>query len=119
MARAGLGVPCFTTYGENIAGKVLKQLKLSLQPCVHDVQVIWDDGASSVINNEIESCQAPSKIPPVYDGSRLLVYKVWNKESNLGDNVKIIAKTPEGNLSSEVKIDKESYIEGNLIHKLF
>eukprot|EP00092_Neocalanus_flemingeri_P030787 GFUD01033440.1.p1 GENE.GFUD01033440.1~~GFUD01033440.1.p1 ORF type:complete len:808 (-),score=279.18 GFUD01033440.1:316-2739(-) len=116
MARAGMGTHSFTTYGENIAGKVLKQLKQSLQPCVHDVQVDWGQGAGGA---ELESCQAPLKTPPVYDGSRLLVYKLWDKAGSVGEKVTITAKTPEGELSLDVKIDKDSFSEGDLIHKLF
>merc|ERR1711892_329142 len=115
MARVGKGVPSFTTYGENIAGKVLKQLKQSLQPCVHDVQVNWTEveGAAG------ESSQAPLRAPPVYDGTRMLLYKLWSNDGGVGEKVTITAKTPEGNLSLDVKIGKDSFIEGQMIHKMF
>eukprot|EP00090_Calanus_glacialis_P006199 TRINITY_DN14861_c0_g1_i2.p1 TRINITY_DN14861_c0_g1~~TRINITY_DN14861_c0_g1_i2.p1 ORF type:complete len:655 (-),score=152.05 TRINITY_DN14861_c0_g1_i2:36-1769(-) len=116
MARAGMGVASFTTYGENIAGKVLKQLKQSLQPCVHDVHVDWGQGASGEV---IECCQAPLQAPPVYDGSRLVVYKLWDKEGSVGDKVTITAEKPEGQMSVEVDIEADSCIEGDLIHKMF
>jgi len=115
MARVGKGVPSFTTYGENIAGKVLKQLKQSLQPCVHDVQVSWAEGQSA----GIESSQAPLRAPPVYDGSRLLLYKLWSNDGAVGENMTITAKTPEGNLNLDLKIGKDNFIEGDVIHKMF
>ena len=54
MARAGMGVASFTTLGEKIAGKLLKQLKQSLQPCVHDVNIDWGEGT----NGGAIDCQA-------------------------------------------------------------
>jgi len=115
MARVGRGLPIFTTYGENIAGKVMKLLKQSLQPCVHDVQIKWTSGEAL----DIESSQAPLQAPPVYDGSRMLIYKLWGTTGGVGEKVTITAKTPEGNLSLDVKIDKESFVEGEIVHKMF
>eukprot|EP00090_Calanus_glacialis_P005452 TRINITY_DN14219_c0_g1_i3.p1 TRINITY_DN14219_c0_g1~~TRINITY_DN14219_c0_g1_i3.p1 ORF type:complete len:804 (+),score=256.05 TRINITY_DN14219_c0_g1_i3:133-2544(+) len=115
MARVGRGVPSFTTYGENIAGKVLKQLKQALQPCVHDVQVNWSPGQGA----DTESSQAPLRAPPVYDGSRMLLYKLWSKAGGVGEKVTITAKTPEGNLSLDILLGKDSFIEGEMIHKMF
>ena len=71
--------------------RVGKQLKQALQPCVHDVQVKWMPGQRA----ETES----SKAPPVYDGSRMLLYKFWSKAGGIGEKVNITAKSPEGNLS--------------------
>jgi hypothetical protein len=109
-------VASFATYGEKIAGKVLKQLKQSLQPCVHNVQIDWgrvdaDDGA--------DCCQAPVKTPPVYDGRRMLVYKLWEKEGSLGEKVIISAEKPEGKMTVEVNIEANCIVEGDLIHKMF
>eukprot|EP00092_Neocalanus_flemingeri_P009192 GFUD01009893.1.p1 GENE.GFUD01009893.1~~GFUD01009893.1.p1 ORF type:complete len:803 (+),score=226.34 GFUD01009893.1:227-2635(+) len=115
MARAGMGVPSFTTYGENIAGKVLKQLKQSLQPCMHGVQIDWGTQAGG----EGLECQAPHHTPPVFDGSRLLVYKLWDKADSLGEKVTIKAEKPEGQLCIEVKVDMDSVLNGELIHQLF
>ena len=75
--------------------RVGKQLKQALQPCVHDVQVKWMPGQRA----ETESSQAPAQAPPVYDGSRMLLYKFWSKAGGIGEKVTITAKSPEGNLS--------------------
>jgi len=115
MARVGRGLPIFTTYGEDIAGKVMKLLKQSLQPCVHDVQVKWTSGEAL----DIESSQAPLQAPPVYDGSRMLLYKLWGSTGGVGDMVTVTAQTPEGNLSLDVKIDKDSFVDGEIVHKMF
>ena len=49
----------------------------------------------------------------------MLVYKLWNKAGSVGDKVTITAKTPEGELTLDVKINKDSFVEGDLVHKLF
>jgi len=104
MARAGKGSAVFATEGEDIASKVLRQLKYSLTPCISNIKVDWGDGTT---NNQqlfttpvmettktllgygkpvkqepkkiILETQAPVIVPPVYDGSRLLLYKMYKK----------------------------------------
>jgi len=114
MARAGMGTSAFTNYNENISGKVIKQLKDALQPCIFDVELNWGNDQSA-----LEFCQAPSQIPPLYDGTRMLVYRMWEENTKLADKVMIVAKTPEGDLSEEVKIETSSIIEGDMLHTMF
>merc|ERR1719450_166326 len=115
MARAGMGTSVFTDFNENISGKVVKQLKDALQPCIFDVKLDWgNDDASS-----LEFCQAPMKIPPLYDGTRMLVYRMWANETELKDSVRITAKTPEGELSEEVKMNPEDFGQGEIVHRMF
>jgi len=114
MARAGMGTSAFTNYNENISGKVIKQLKDALQPCIFDVELNWGNDQSA-----LEFCQAPSQIPPLYDGTRMLVYRMWEENTKLADKVMIVAKTPEGDLSEEVKIETSDIIEGDMLHTMF
>ena len=114
MARAGMGTSVFTNYNENISGKVIKQLKDGLQPCIFDIELDWGADESAK-----DYCQAPNKVPPLYDGTRMLVYFLWGENTKLANNVKIIAKTPEGDLSESIKINTEDNIEGEMIHKMF
>ena len=53
------------------------------------------------------------------EGSRMLLYKLWGKEGGVGEKVTMTAKTPEGNLCLDVKIDKDSFVEGEMVHKMF
>ena len=41
MARAGRGTAAFTTQGEAITPKVIRQLRAGLQPCISEVSVTW------------------------------------------------------------------------------
>ena len=93
-------------------GQVVRQLKEALQPCVHDVQLDWG-GAGA------EHCQAPALVPPLYDGSRLLVFRLWGPGTSLGDTVTITAHTPEGELAESVQLGAEAWVEGELLHRMF
>ena len=60
MARAGKGTAAFTTQGEPITSKVIKQLKNGLQPCISQVLVKWGrandfEGSGDVEKEVIET----------------------------------------------------------------
>ena len=56
----------------------------------------------------VEHCQAPGLIPPLYDGTRLILYKLWESQARLADRVRITARTPEGDLREELENSEES-----------
>ncbi len=117
MARAGLGTSEFTTEGEMIAPKVIKQLKHCLQPNLKDVTINWGNDVD--INN---SSQAPSKIPSLYSGSRVQIFRIVNNNStiipaSIKISAEIVAEGEEG-FDEEVTVD-ESSLEGTLLHKMF
>ena len=117
LARAGLGTSEFTTEGEMIAPKVIKQLKHCLQPNLKDVTINWGNDVD--INN---SSQAPSKIPSLYNGSRVQIFRIVNnKSTNIPTTIKIsadvVAEGEEG-FDEEVTVD-ESGLQGTLLHKMF
>ena len=120
LARAGRGTAEFVSDGEIISSKVIRHLKLGLQPCLHDVEIDWGDEEGE--GGEVQFCQAPRLTPPLYDGTRLVLYKLWESQTKLAEKVKISAKTPEGDLVEELEITEESYSLGNhgdLVHKMF
>merc|ERR1712142_318674 len=145
IARAGKGTAAFTTQGEPITSKVIKQLKNGLQPCISQVLVKWGrandfEGSGDVEKEVIETkktlfgfgktvkkikpkfaiqSQVPSKIPPIYDGSRLIAYKILDGNIEANDEVTVKAKTPEGDLEVTLKLSKDNMIEGNCVHQLF
>ena len=118
LARSGRGTAQFVSEGENIASKVVRQLKLGIQPCLHDVKIDWGDREGEG-EGGVQFCQAPHITPPLYDGTRLILYKLWEQQTKLADKVKISAKTPEGELMEELEISEESYSQGDLVHKMF
>jgi len=142
MARAGQGTSMFTSQGEQITPKIMQQLKHALQPCIADVQVKWSKEenfqGSAEFQVEIETKktlfgfgkpkekakftiknQVPSQIPPIYDGSRLVLYKQLDKNYDVGDEITIKAKTVAGELKHTFNVTSDSFIEGKSLHQLF
>ncbi len=109
MARAGGGTAVFALSEEDIRPIVTSQLQNALQPAISKVTVEWMDDApvqplqlqEGPVMPELEKKktllgymkpkvqngvpiegQAPLAIPPVFDGSRLLVYKLFGQEEH-------------------------------------
>jgi len=145
MARAGMGTSAFTTQGEPLTAKVINQLKNGLQPCISEVFVKWGktndfEGGGDTEIEIVETkktlfgygkatkkitkqftmqSQVPSKIPAIYDGSRLIAYKLLDKNIEVKDEIIVKAKTPEGDLEVSLEVCKDSFIDGNSVHQLF
>lgn len=139
IARAGQGTYAFANVGESLTGKVVAQLRHALQPCITEVKVDWGvvgDGDSQGVEIEtkrtlfgfgkpkkkcvsVPKTQAPGQVPAIYDGSRLLVYKLLPQALPSGASVKITAMTPEGKLDLSVPLDKNNLIYGDFLHKLY
>ena len=145
MARAGMGTSAFTTLGEPIAPKIINQLKNACQPCISDVSVKWGknsiaEGAGEVSVEIVETkktlfgcgkprkenetqflihSQVPSRIPTIYDGSRLIAYKLLDETMDINDEITVKAKTTEGDLEAKLAICKDSFIHGDSLHQLF
>jgi hypothetical protein len=127
----------------------MTQLKNAMQPSVSEVVVTWEgivNESDSIVaeNPELEMTktllgfmkpkktgksegkkvfslhgQAPLQIPPIYDGTRLLVYRLFEAEDGkLPTMVKITAQTPDGPLSVELPIEKSCLLDGNFVHQL-
>lgn len=118
LARAGLGTSEFTTEGEMIAPKVIKQLKHCLQPNLKDVVINWGDNVDTT-----NSSQAPSIVPSLYTGSRVQVFRaIDNKNATIPSVVKISAELSgqdqDEGYEEEIAVD-DSVLTGNLLHKMF
>lgn len=125
VARAGGGTSAFVTYNESIDKKVLNQLKNALQPSLTNIELEWD-GVSTVDAEQVEPVlnkektllgynkpiepdtktvirkQSPKRIPPVYDGSQMLVFGLFNDECP--KYVIIKAQSPDGQLTIKVEV---------------
>ncbi|TRY77470.1 hypothetical protein TCAL_10676 [Tigriopus californicus] len=144
IARSGNGTAVFATAQEDLRPKVQSQLKNALQPAITNVAVEWvgQDVAPSdsvtVPDPVVETKntllgfmkskpspgqtipihgQCPFNIPHVFDGNRLLVYRLF-AEAEKPTKVVITAKTPSGPLTAQVKIGEGSRIEGEFVHQL-
>ncbi len=138
----------FAADGEDLRPKVMTQLKNAMQPSISEVVVYWkgivDESDSITENPEPETSktllgyikrkkmdkiegnkvfslhgQTPLRIPPIYDGTRLLVYRLFeSKDGKLPTMVKITAQTPDGPLSIDLSVEKSCFLDGNFVHQL-
>ncbi|XP_037026786.1 von Willebrand factor A domain-containing protein 5A-like [Bradysia coprophila] len=143
IAKAGGGTAAYVTYNESVDKKVLDQLKNALQPSLTDIHLEWD-GLSPIqekptilnktktllgYNKPIESDeltsetsprikQSPEKIPPVFDGSQLIVFGLF--KNDCPKSVLITAQSPDGPLTVRVE-HSPSNVQGDvrlLFHRL-
>ncbi len=141
IARAGGGTADFASTNEDLRPKVMTQLKNALQPAISDVRVQWvgvelNEDLTPRPKPKVETKktllgymkpkpdksvpttgQAPLVLPPVYDGSRLLVYRLFGKEER-PTAAKVTADTPDGPLEAEIRLEESGRIEGNFVHQL-
>ena len=114
ISRAGGGTAAFAALEEDLRPKVMSQLKNALQPAINDVKVEWlgvspdEDTLLTMPEVQAEKTllgyrkpkvepvvsmtgQAPSRIPPIYDGHRLLAYRLFaDKDIPTGKTIFIL-----------------------------
>jgi len=98
LARAGGGTAEFIHPGERIEPKVVRQLGRLLSPSLTDVRMDW--GGLAVT-------QAPSTVPQVFAGGRLLMYAFVTGAGPAGEpsTARLTAESPSGPVSFEVPLD--------------
>jgi Ca-activated chloride channel family protein len=107
LARAGGGAPEFIFPGERIEPKVVRQLGRLLSPALTNVSVDW--GGAGVK-------PATSAIPPIFSGSRLLLYAFG--ASAAASTIRLTADGPKGPLSFDVAMDASRTTRGRTVATL-
>lgn len=107
MARAGEGTAEFIAPGERMEGKVLRQLSKALSPAYSDVEIDWGG---------LKPRQAPHRIPPAFDGHRILVYGLFEAAGQA--TVTLKAMGPSGAVTFSLPLDLSGASEGTLISTL-
>ncbi|HSB73716.1 MAG TPA: VIT domain-containing protein [Candidatus Methylomirabilis sp.] len=107
MARAGHGAAEFIYPGERIEPKVLRQLKKALAPALTDVRVEW---GGQVVN------QAPSRVPPIFAGSRVLLYGFL--PDDLPRSVTLRARASTGPVAYSIALESVPVEPGRLLATL-
>jgi hypothetical protein len=107
IARAGNGSAEFIHPGERIEPKVMRLLARLLSPALTDVRVDWD-GA--------ELTQAPLALPPIFSGSRLLVYALATH--GRPTNARLTASGPSGPISFTLPVADLTAVQGRTIGTL-
>jgi hypothetical protein len=105
VARAGRGVAEFIYPGERIEAKVVRQFGRLLSPALTDVRLAW---------HGIDVTQAPSTIPPIFSGGRLLVYG-FLKGQRGPVRATLSANAASGPVSFDVAIDAADVRSGRTV----
>ena len=107
LARAGRGAAEFIYPGERIEKKVVRQFDRLLSPVLTDVQVDWGG---------LQVTQAPSRIPPVFAGSRLVLYAFVDDLRPA--TIRLSASAASGRLAFDVPLDPGDATTGRTIATL-
>ncbi len=107
LARAGGGSAEFIRPGERIEPKIVRQLGRLLSPALTDVRIEW-------VGAEVR--QAPSAVPPVFAGSRLVVYGLMGSSRPSG--VRLSGNGPSGPLSFEIPLSTIPVTPGRTVGTL-
>jgi hypothetical protein len=95
LARAGGGSAEFIFPGERIEPKVVRQFGRLLSPALTNVRIDWGG---------LDVTQAPSAVPPVFAGGRLLLYGFLRGDA-IAASVRLTADGPDGPLALAARID--------------
>jgi Ca-activated chloride channel family protein len=109
LARAGGGAAEFIHPGERIEPKVVRQFGRLLSPALTNVRIDW--GGLPVI-------QAPSSVPPVFGGGRLLIYGFLRTGSKEVATVRLTMDSPRGPVAFEVPVDPAGASSGRVVSTL-
>jgi hypothetical protein len=98
LARAAGGTAEFVYPGERVEPKVVRHFARLLSPALTNVRVDWGG---------LEVIQAPSMVPPVFAGGRLLLYGFLRSELRGGTatTVRLLADAPAGPVVFDVPVD--------------
>ena len=118
LARAGGGTAEFSTYGEDLRPKVLQLLKNALLPHMKAVRLWWQDRSGNAVDEQ-NVPYAPTKVQPLHDGNRMLVYRKFDA-SNIPTAVTVTAECPDGPFSHVIPICKDETLDfsANILHRL-
>ncbi|HVD91613.1 MAG TPA: VIT domain-containing protein [Vicinamibacterales bacterium] len=111
LARAGGGVAEFIYPGERIEPTVMRQFGRLLSPALTNVRVEWS-GA--------DVTQAPSVVPPVFSGGRLLLYGFMRSRiAGAGPaRARLTANSPSGSISLDLAIGTAQVTTGRVVAPL-
>lgn len=107
LARAGGGTAEFIYPGERIEPTVVRQFGRLLSPALTNVRMTWGG---------LDATPAPSVVPPVFAGGRLLLYALVNDVKAV--TLRLTADAPSGPLTFELPVDPGAVAPGRTVGTL-
>eukprot|EP01105_Mastigella_eilhardi_P025760 TRINITY_DN7111_c0_g1_i1.p1 TRINITY_DN7111_c0_g1~~TRINITY_DN7111_c0_g1_i1.p1 ORF type:complete len:835 (+),score=180.17 TRINITY_DN7111_c0_g1_i1:81-2585(+) len=108
MAKAGEGYCELIQDSQSMNTKVLRQLERALKPALTDITINWGN---------VSARQAPHILPPLFVGSRLIVYGFLKPNAREGDVV-MKATSSAGPITVSVHVNPVAVIPGRQIGNL-
>ncbi|XP_014778507.1 von Willebrand factor A domain-containing protein 5A [Octopus bimaculoides] len=105
IARAGRGRAEFVMTNDNLKAKVMRLLKLSMQPFVSSVRISAKDAES---NKELSYITVPENIPCIFTEESLIVYLVFQKLESTCQRVRLNLSGKVG--ESDFSLDFETNV---------
>jgi Ca-activated chloride channel family protein len=98
LARAGGGAAEFILPGERASAKIMRQLGRVLSPALTNVRLDWSG---------LGVTQAPSVVPPIFGGGRLLVYGFLKtpREERQPITIRLEADSASAPVTFDVRVD--------------
>jgi Ca-activated chloride channel homolog len=111
LARAGGGTAEFIYPGERIEPKVVRQFGRLLSPSLSDVRLNWGG---------LDATQAPSRVPPIFMGGRLLLYAFVKEIATevKPARVQLSAMSASGLVTFDVEFDPARVASGRTVATL-
>jgi hypothetical protein len=109
LARAGTGLAEFIYPGERIEPKVVRLFGRLLSPAMTNVRIDW---------SRADVVQAPSAVPPVFSGGRLLLYGFLKQGGATPARARLSAEAPSGSKTWDVEIDTRKAVAGRTVATL-
>jgi hypothetical protein len=115
LAKAGNGSAEFIKENERMQSKVISSLKKALQPSVTDVELKFS------VPRGVSVIQAPSKIPPIFNGCKVVLYGIIKGKGGRSSaklSGKILGESIEHVIEFDVSDGSNITRGGPVIHQL-
>lgn len=81
--------------------------------------VEWEDEEHDRLSDQQTSSEfeAPKKLPPIFDGSSVLIYRMFDPRRDIPKAMTITGNSSNGPFKIKVPTNEKSAVDGTLIHK--
>ena len=142
VARAGNGTSLFANLNEDLRPKVIALLKNANAPSLTDIKVLWNGtdkkdtknkirkakpkdqvrtllGVKKTLFQDDEIASNDNKSKVLFDGTRMLNFKLFNDKDIMPETVVVVAQAPHGPLRFTIPISEDDVLSGGrFVHQM-